>query len=99
MDGSLQYESEPEYTITYFPTARLFSLRTLCTIAAQEGLTLHKWDITAAFISSLIDVPQYVSIPGVEPPPGKAILLKRALYGGKSSGALYHCYINNFLLD
>jgi hypothetical protein len=97
MQGNLQYEHE--FTCTYAPTARLFSLRTLCAIAAQEGLSLHKWDLKAAFVTSDIDTVQYVSIPGYEPPPGKAVLLKKALYGGKSSGALYHKDINKFLLE
>ena len=97
MQGNLQYEDE--YTITYAPTARLFSLRTLCAIAAQEGLALHKFDLKCAFVTADIDTVQYVNIPGYDLPPNKALLLKKALYGGRSSGALYQRDINKFLVD
>ena len=97
MQGNLQYEEE--YTCTYAPTARLFSLRTICAIAAQEGLALHKFDLKCAFVTADIDTVQYVHIPGYDLPDGKALLLKKALYGGRSSGALYQRDINKFLLD
>jgi hypothetical protein len=97
MKGNLQYENE--YTITYAPTARLWAVRLLSAIAAQENMTLHKFDLKAAFITSEIDCELYVSIPGVAVPPGKAIKLRRALYGGRSSGALYARDINKWLVD
>jgi len=96
--GNLQLDEE--FTCSYAPTARMFSLRTLCAIAAQEGLTLHKFDLTAAFVTSLIDVQdQYVSVPGLDIPDDKAVLLRKGLYGTRSAGALYHRDINKFLLD
>jgi len=97
MQGNLQYEHE--YTCSYAPTARMFSLRTFCAIAAQMGLTLHKFDLKAAFVTADVDTVQHVLIPGYKVPEGKAVLLKKALYGSKSAGALYHKDINKFLLD
>ena len=85
--GNLQYEHE--YGDTYAPTAKLWVIRTLAAIAAQEGMSLKKFDLTGAFLVASMDRVLYVEIPGYAVPEGKAILLKRALYGGRSSGALY----------
>ena len=95
MCGNLQYEHE--YGETYAPTARLWSLRTLTAIAAQEGLSLKKFDLTGAFLVADMDKELYVEIPGYDVPSGKALLLKKALYGGRSSGALYAKEITTWL--
>ena len=87
MMGNLQYEHE--YGDTYAPTARLWVVRTLAAIAAQEGLTMKKFDLTGAFLIADMDRTLHVQIPGYDIPRNKALLLKKALYGGKSSGALY----------
>ena len=97
MMGNLQYDSE--YGDTYAPTAKLWVIRTMAAIAAQEGLTMKKFDLTGAFL--VADMPPdqqlYVQIPGYDLPTGKAILLKKALYGGKSSGALYYKEVSTWL--
>ena len=95
MRGNLQYEHE--YGDTYAPTARLWVVRTLAAIAAQEGLVMKKFDLTGAFLVADMDRELYVNIPGYEVPDGKAIRLRKALYGGKSSGALYAKEIRSFL--
>jgi hypothetical protein len=61
-------------------------------------MTLKKFDLTCAFLVADMDSELYVEIPGYGVPDGKAILLKKALYGGRSSGALYLKEIMNFLL-
>jgi hypothetical protein len=83
--GNLQYD----YGDTYAPTARLWMVRALAAIAAQEGLTMKKFDLTGAFLIADLDMPIYVQIPGYNLPKDKAILLKKALYGTKNAGALY----------
>ena len=93
--GHLQYEEE--YGDTYAPTARLWVVRTLAAIAAQEGLVMKKFDLTGAFLVADINKELYVQIPGYEPPRGKIVKLKKALYGGKSSGALYAQEIRGWL--
>jgi hypothetical protein len=95
MRGNLQYEHE--YGDTYAPTARLWVVRTMAAIAAQEGLVMKKFDLTGAFLVAEMDRELYVNIPGYEVPAGKAIRLRKALYGGKSSGALYAKEIRGFL--
>ncbi len=85
--GNLQYDDE--YGDTYAPTARLYTVRTMAAIAAQEGLTMKKFDLTGAFLIADMDKPIHVQIPGYDLPRDKALLLKKVLYGTKSSGALY----------
>jgi hypothetical protein len=97
MRGNLQYESE--YGDTYAPTAKLWTIRTLAALAAQEGFQLKKFDLTGAFLVADMDRTLYVEIPGYELPEGKALLLKKALYGGRSSGALYAKEISTWLKD
>jgi hypothetical protein len=46
-----------------------------------------------------MDRPLFIKIPGYSVEPGKAILLHKALYGGKSSGTLYAKEINSWLVD
>jgi hypothetical protein len=85
--GNLQYDYE--YGDTYAPTARLWTVRTMAAIAAHEGLVMKKFDLTGAFLIADMDVPMHVQVPGYDLPKDKALLLKKALYGTKSSGALY----------
>ncbi len=44
MRGNLQYEHK--YGDTYAPTTRLWVVRTMAAIAAQEGLVMKKFDLT-----------------------------------------------------
>ncbi len=62
MRGNLQYEHK--YGDTYAPTARLWVVRTMAAIAAQEGLVMKKFDLTGAFLVAEMDHKLYVSIPG-----------------------------------
>ena len=97
LQGNLQYEDE--YNETYTPTARLSNVRMVTSIAAQQKLRLKKFDLSGAFLVADMDRVLYVTIPGQELPDGKAFLLKKALYGGKQSGALYNQEITGWLLD
>ncbi len=75
--GDLQYVTENGST--YAPTARLSTIRALTAIAAQQGHTLKKFDLTGAFLVADMDRPLFVKIPGYSVEPGKAILLCKAL--------------------
>jgi hypothetical protein len=94
--GNLQYKHE--YSDTYALTAELWTVSTLAALAAQGGRTLRKFDLTSAFLVADMDRKLYVEIPCYAVPNSKAIVLKKALYGGRSSGALYSKEITNFLL-
>jgi hypothetical protein len=99
MQGNMMYDDE--FGDTYTPTARMWVVRMLTSIAAQQGLLLFKFDLSNAFIvASQPDEHEiYVTIPGFTPPEGQAIRLRKALYGGRSSGALYFSEISTFLKE
>jgi hypothetical protein len=97
MRGDLQYQHE--HGDTYAPTAKLWVVRTMTALAAQQGFMMKKFDLTGAFLVADMDRPLYVNIPGYKVPKGKALLLKKALYGGRSSGALYAKEISSWLRD
>jgi hypothetical protein len=63
MMGNLQYEDE--HGDTYAPTAKLWVIRAMAAIAAQEGLTMKKFDLTGAFLNATMpaDPKEYVQIP------------------------------------
>ena len=61
MIGNLQYNYE--YGDTYAPTACLWVVRLLAAIAAQEGLTMKKFDLTGAFLNAKMDKVIYAQIP------------------------------------
>jgi hypothetical protein len=95
--GDLQYEHE--YGETFAPTAKLWVIRTLVALAAQNGYAMKKFDLTGAFLVADYDKIMYVDVPGYNVPEGKAIKLRKALYGGRSSGALYAKEINSWLTN
>ena len=95
--GHLQYPEE--YGDTYAPTARLYVIRMLAAIAAQEGMTMKKFDLTGAYLVADMDKTVHVEIPGYTLSPRRALRLKKALYGGRSSGALYAKTIKKWLTD
>jgi hypothetical protein len=97
MLGNLQYPEE--YGDTYAPTARLFVIRTMAALAAQQGMTMKKFDLTGAFLVADMDKLLHVEIPGYDLPKDKALRLKKALYGGRSSGALYAKAIKTWMLE
>ena len=99
MQGNMMYEDE--FGETYTPTARMWVVRMLTSIAAQKGLLAFKFDLKGAFmVASQPDENEiYVTIPGFPIPEGKAIRLRKALYGGRSSGALYFSEISTFLKE
>jgi Reverse transcriptase (RNA-dependent DNA polymerase) len=95
--GDMQYDDE--YDETYSPTARMWAIRLLTSVAAQESLLIKHFDICAAFVTSDIDKELYVEIPGFPAPEGKTYKLKRALYGAKQAGNLYATDINKWLTE
>ena len=101
LQGDLMTENE--YVNSFAPTARMSSVRMLTAIAAQEKMSLKKFDLTGAFlVADMVTKdgnPIYVEIPGLQLPPDKALRLNKALYGGKSSGALYMREITTWLQD
>lgn len=69
--------------------AHFWVIRKLVAIAAQEGLTKKKFNLTGAFFIADMDKTLYVQIPSYNIPKNKALILKKALYAsGKGSKVL-----------
>jgi len=95
--GNLQ--NEDQYSDTFSPTARLSSIRTLISIAAQERLDLTCFDIESAFVQADVDHEIYIRPPpGYSFPPGKVARLRRSLYGLRQASRLFHAKLHTFLL-
>jgi len=75
-------QTEDEYSTTFAPTSRFTAIRTIISLACQERMTLKHWDISGAFMCADIDTEIYLEMPpGYRLPEGKAIKLKKSLYG------------------
>ena len=94
-------QQEPgTYGDTYAPTAKLSNVRTLCAIAAQEGLTLYQFDIKGAFLMSPCHDPVYLNLPGrYRLPKGKVLKCRRLIYGLKQSAAGWSATINKWFKE
>mmetsp|Transcript_57331 Transcript_57331/g.117328 ORF Transcript_57331/g.117328 Transcript_57331/m.117328 type:complete len:1978 (-) Transcript_57331:6636-12569(-) len=94
--GDMQHESE--YSTTFAPTSKFTAIRTIISIATQENLSLKHWDIAGAFMVSNIDTEIYMDLPpGYHLPPGKAIRLRKSLYGLWQSPGLFHDTLEEWL--
>ena len=75
-------------------------MRTLCAIAAQEGLTLYQFDIKGAFLMSPCHDPVYLNLPGrYRLPKGKVLKCRRLIYGLKQSAAGWSATINKWFKE
>jgi hypothetical protein len=78
-----------DYFETYAPVAQLASIRTLLSLAAEQDLDLHQFDVSTAFLHGRLEETVYM-----EPPPGSgltgALSLKVGLYGLRQSAAVWN---------
>lgn len=67
-----------DYEETYAPVARACSIRLLTAIAAHEGLVLHQFDVTNAYLNGKIDKQLYMTQPeGFSDDTKKVLLLNK----------------------
>jgi len=52
------------YGKTFAPTSKFSVIRTICTIAAQENLTLYQFDVKGEFLLAPCKEPVYMNLPG-----------------------------------
>jgi hypothetical protein len=72
----------------------------LITFAAQRGLKFHQIDIKCAFLNASIG--ERITLnppPGLNIPPNKLLLLKKALYGLKKAPKAWHLTLSFWLLS
>ena len=76
---------------TFAPTSKFSCIRTICALAAQEGLTLYQFDIKGAFLMSSCKEDIYINLPGrYRLPKGKVLKLKKYIYGLRQSAFHWH---------
>ena len=75
-----------DYEETFAPVARMETVRTMLSIAAQQKWKVYQMDVKSAFLNGVLKVEVYVEqSPGyeLEGPEHKVCKLKKALYGLK----------------
>jgi hypothetical protein len=88
-DGRQQEKGSCGDTIA--PTSKFSCVRTICALAAQEGLTLYQFDIKGAFLMSPCKEDIYLNLPGrYRLPKGRVLKLKKYIYGLRQSAFHWH---------
>ena len=85
-DGRQQEEGS--YGDTFAPTSKFSCVRTMCALAAHEGLTLYQFDVKDAFLNAPCTDQVYLNFPGkYRLPKGKALKCLKLIYGLKQAAA------------
>lgn len=88
-----------DYTELFAPVARLDSVRLLMSIAVEEQLVTHSFDVRTAFLHApLSEFIQMEQAPGFEDGTGRVCRLKKALYGLKQAPRAFHQRFKEILL-
>ena len=98
VDGSKQ---EPgTFGDTFAPTSKFSCIRTICALAAQEGMHLYQFDIKGAFLMAPCKEDIYLNFPGrYRLPRGKCLKCRSYVYGLKQSAARWHELFSTWLKD
>ena len=90
----------PDYGETFSPVVRFESLRTVITLAVQNGLKLHQMDVTTAFLNGELKEEVYMKLPEGYVIKGKEGLvgkLKKSIYGLKQSPRCWNSVLDDYL--
>ena len=111
LDGTVQknkarlvakgYSQQPgvDFNETFSPVARLDTIRTLISLAAQKGWNLFQLDVKSAFLNGVLEEEVYVDQPQgfeVKNEEDKVYRLKKALYGLKQSPRAWYSEIDTY---
>ena len=85
---------------TFAPVAKFTTFRILMAVACYYDLEISSSDVKTAFLNAIMNDPIYMYPPrGLGFPPHEVWILRRALYGLKSSPHFWHITFHNFLME
>lgn len=88
-----------DFSQTFSPVARLSTIRSVLSIAANEKMYLKQFDITTAFLYGQLEENIYMNQPeGYEDGTNRVCKLKRSLYGLKQAPRCWNKCFNNFMV-
>ncbi|GFX04043.1 retrovirus-related Pol polyprotein from transposon TNT 1-94 [Trichonephila clavipes] len=89
-----------DYSETYSPVAKLGTIRTVLSIAAEERMHLTQFDVSTAFLYGDLEETIFMKQPeGFKDGSGRVCKLKRSLYGLKQSPRCWNKCFGQFLTD
>ena len=89
-----------DYKHTFFPVAKLPTVRILMALVAAKGWPLHQLDINNLFLHEYIDEVYILPLEGYgNCPPGKVCKLKTSLYGLKQAAHQWNTEFTKFLVQ
>jgi len=91
-----------DYDETFAPVARMETVRTVLSIAAQHKWKIYQMDVKSAFLNGVLKEEVYVEQPPgyeVEGQEHKVCKLKKALYGLKQAPRAWYSRIDAYLID
>jgi len=88
------------YGDTFAPKSKFSCIRSICAVAAQEGLTLYQFDVKGAFLLAECKERVNINLPGkYKLPKGKALQCRRLIYGLKQAAHGWNQTFVKWLLD
>jgi hypothetical protein len=91
-----------DYDETFTPVGRYISIRSIISIAAKMGWSIHQMDVKTAFLNGFIDEEVYIEQPhGFEVSERKTqvCLLRKTLYALKQAPRAWYSRIDAYLLQ
>ena len=88
-----------DFVENFSPTLQLSTLRFICAIAVQYGLSMRTADVKAAFLNSKLATPIYVKLPdGFTIDGCQYGVLEKSLYGLKQASRDWYFTLRNWLM-
>lgn len=89
-----------DFNETFSPVARFDTIRTVLSIAANEGLQLAQFDVETAFLNGIIEENIYMDQPeGFKDNTNRVCKLHKSLYGLKQSPRIWNDTFKNVMND
>lgn len=88
-----------DYSQTFSPVAKMTTIRSILSVAANKGMHIAQFDVSTAFLYGELEETIYMVQPrGYEDGTNKVCKLKKSLYGLKQAPRCWNKRFGNFLL-